>query len=156
MISGYELMQPTYISNIGLYHTMYSRYIFMKCSIILAQIHILLNVEMKIISIKVTVRNAVLCMGTMDSCPVVVSIPRKIIYLYVYISDITQTVRYRTPVFTQPFLWRLHITITYSGDFFFYFWHSLRDCQLLSTSGRKDFNLIIRKIVYSMRMPMLL
>ena len=26
---------------------------------------------MKIISIKVTVRSAVLCMGTMDSCPVV-------------------------------------------------------------------------------------
>jgi len=30
------------------------------------------------------------------------------------ISDITLTVRYRTPVFTQPFLWRLHITITYN------------------------------------------
>ena len=33
---------------------------------------------------------------------------------YVYISDITQTVRYRTPVFTRPFPWRLHITITYN------------------------------------------
>jgi hypothetical protein len=32
----------------------------------------------------------------------------------VFISDITQTVRYRTPVFTQPFPWRLHITITYN------------------------------------------
>ena len=30
-----------------------------------------------------------------------------------YISVIRQTVRYRTPVFTQPFSWRLHITITY-------------------------------------------
>jgi hypothetical protein len=29
---------------------------------------------------------------------------RKTICFYVYISDITQTVRYRTPVFTQPFL----------------------------------------------------
>ena len=38
---------------------------------------------------------------------------RKTICFYVYISDITQTVRYWTPVFTQPFLWRLHITITY-------------------------------------------
>jgi hypothetical protein len=38
----------------------------------------------------------------------------KIICLYVYISDITQRVRYRTPVFTQPFPWRLHITITYN------------------------------------------
>jgi hypothetical protein len=25
-----------------------------------------------------------------------------------------QTVRYRTPVFTEPFSWRLHITITYN------------------------------------------
>ena len=39
---------------------------------------------------------------------------RKTICLDVYISDITLTVRYRTPVFTQPFLWRLHITITYN------------------------------------------
>ena len=39
---------------------------------------------------------------------------RKTICLYVYISDITQTVRYRTPIFTQPFPWRLHITITYN------------------------------------------
>jgi len=31
-----------------------------------------------------------------------------------YISAIRQTVRYRTPVFTQPFSWRLHITITYN------------------------------------------
>jgi hypothetical protein len=30
-----------------------------------------------------------------------------------YISVIRQTVRYWTPVFTQPFSWRLHITITY-------------------------------------------
>ena len=37
---------------------------------------------------------------------------KKTICLYVYISDITQTVRYRTPVSTQPFPWRLHITIT--------------------------------------------
>jgi hypothetical protein len=39
---------------------------------------------------------------------------RNTICLYVYISDITQTVRYRTPVFTRPFPWRLHITITYN------------------------------------------
>jgi hypothetical protein len=39
---------------------------------------------------------------------------RKTICLYVYISDIRQTVRYRTPVFIQPFPWRLHITITYN------------------------------------------
>ena len=31
-----------------------------------------------------------------------------------YISVIRQTVGYRTPVFTQPFSWRLHITITYN------------------------------------------
>jgi hypothetical protein len=31
-----------------------------------------------------------------------------------YISVIKQTVRYRTPVFTQPFSWCLHITITYN------------------------------------------
>ena len=31
-----------------------------------------------------------------------------------YISVIRQTVRYRTPAFTQPFSWRLHITITYN------------------------------------------
>ena len=31
-----------------------------------------------------------------------------------YISVIRQTVRYRTPVFTQPFSWRLHITIIYN------------------------------------------
>ena len=31
-----------------------------------------------------------------------------------YISVIRQTVRYRTPVLTQPFSWRLHITITYN------------------------------------------
>jgi hypothetical protein len=30
----------------------------------------------------------------------------------VYISDIRQIVGYRIPVFIQPFLWRLHITIT--------------------------------------------
>ena len=39
---------------------------------------------------------------------------RKTICLYVYISDIRQTVRYRTPVFIQPFPWRLHFTITYN------------------------------------------
>jgi hypothetical protein len=32
----------------------------------------------------------------------------------VYISDIRQIVGYRTPVFIQPFPWRLHITITYN------------------------------------------
>ena len=31
-----------------------------------------------------------------------------------YISVIGQTVGYRTPVFTQPFSWRLNITITYN------------------------------------------
>ena len=31
-----------------------------------------------------------------------------------YISVIRQTVRYPTPIFTQPFSWRLHITITYN------------------------------------------
>ena len=31
-----------------------------------------------------------------------------------YISVIRQTVGYRTPVFTQPFSWCLHITITYN------------------------------------------
>jgi hypothetical protein len=31
-----------------------------------------------------------------------------------YIYVIRQTVGYRTPVFTQPFSWRLHIAITYS------------------------------------------
>ena len=31
-----------------------------------------------------------------------------------YISDIRQIVGYRTPVFIQPFLWRLHITIIYN------------------------------------------
>ena len=31
-----------------------------------------------------------------------------------YISVIRQTVVYRTPVFTLPFSWRLHITITYN------------------------------------------
>jgi len=31
-----------------------------------------------------------------------------------YISVIRQTVLYRTPVFTQSFSWRLHITITYN------------------------------------------
>ena len=39
---------------------------------------------------------------------------RKTICLYVYISDIRQIVRYRTPVFIQRFPWRLHITITYN------------------------------------------
>jgi hypothetical protein len=39
---------------------------------------------------------------------------RKMICLYVYISDIRQTVMYRTPVFIQPFPWRLHIIITYN------------------------------------------
>jgi hypothetical protein len=39
---------------------------------------------------------------------------RKTICLYVYISAIRQPVRYRTPVFTQPFLWRLHITVNYN------------------------------------------
>jgi hypothetical protein len=34
-------------------------------------------------------------------------------HLPLYISDIRQIVRYRTPVFIQPFPWRLHITITY-------------------------------------------
>ena len=36
---------------------------------------------------------------------------RKTICLHVYISDIRQIVGYRTPVFIQPFPWRLHITI---------------------------------------------
>ena len=40
-----------------------------------------------------------------------VSIQRKTICLYVYISDIRQIVGYRTPVFIQQFPWRLHITI---------------------------------------------
>jgi hypothetical protein len=35
-------------------------------------------------------------------------------YLSWYLSVIRQTVRYRTPVFTQPFSWHLHITITYN------------------------------------------
>ena len=39
---------------------------------------------------------------------------RKTICLYVYISDIRQIVRYRTPVFIQLFPWHLHITITYN------------------------------------------
>ena len=39
---------------------------------------------------------------------------RKTICLYVYISDIRQTVGCRTPVFIQWFPWRLHITITYN------------------------------------------
>jgi hypothetical protein len=34
--------------------------------------------------------------------------------LHLYISDIRQIVGYRTPVFIQPFLWHLHITITYN------------------------------------------
>jgi hypothetical protein len=33
--------------------------------------------------------------------------------LPLYISDIRQIVGYRTPVFIQPFPWRLHITITF-------------------------------------------
>jgi hypothetical protein len=39
---------------------------------------------------------------------------RKTICLYVYISDIRQIVRYRTPVFIQRFPWSLYITITYN------------------------------------------
>jgi hypothetical protein len=39
---------------------------------------------------------------------------RKTICLYVYTSDTRQIVGYRTPVFIQPFPWRLHITITYN------------------------------------------
>jgi hypothetical protein len=39
---------------------------------------------------------------------------RKTICLYVYISDIRRTERYRTPIFIQPFPWRFHITITYN------------------------------------------
>jgi hypothetical protein len=39
---------------------------------------------------------------------------RETICLYVYISDIRQIVGYRTPVFIQPFPWRLHITIYYN------------------------------------------
>ena len=35
-------------------------------------------------------------------------------FMYIYISDIRQIVGYRTPVFIQPFPWRLHITITYN------------------------------------------
>jgi hypothetical protein len=32
LLRNYQLMQPTiYISNIGLYHAMHSRYMFMKC-----------------------------------------------------------------------------------------------------------------------------
>ena len=38
----------------------------------------------------------------------------KTICLYIYISDIRQIVGNRTPVFIQPFPWRLHITITYN------------------------------------------
>jgi hypothetical protein len=34
--------------------------------------------------------------------------------LPLYISDIWQIVGYQTPVFIQPFPWRLHITITYN------------------------------------------
>ena len=34
--------------------------------------------------------------------------------LHLCISDIRQTVGYRTPVFIQPFHWRIHITITYN------------------------------------------
>jgi hypothetical protein len=30
LLRKYQLMQPTYISNIGLYHAMYSRYVFMS------------------------------------------------------------------------------------------------------------------------------
>ena len=39
---------------------------------------------------------------------------RQRIGLYIYISDIRQIVGCRTPVFIQPFPWRLHITITYN------------------------------------------
>ena len=39
---------------------------------------------------------------------------RKMISLYVYISDIRQIVGYRTPIFIQRFPQRLHITITYN------------------------------------------
>ena len=35
-------------------------------------------------------------------------------YLLLYISDIRQIVGYRTPVFIQPFPWRLHITIPFN------------------------------------------
>jgi hypothetical protein len=31
LLRNYQLMQPTYISNIGLYHAMHSRYMFVKC-----------------------------------------------------------------------------------------------------------------------------
>jgi hypothetical protein len=31
LLRKYQLMQPTYISNIGLYHAMHSRYMSMKC-----------------------------------------------------------------------------------------------------------------------------
>jgi hypothetical protein len=31
LLRKYQLIQPTYINNIGLYHAMYSRYMFMKC-----------------------------------------------------------------------------------------------------------------------------
>ena len=31
LLRKYQSIQPTYISNIGLYHAMYSRYMFMKC-----------------------------------------------------------------------------------------------------------------------------
>jgi hypothetical protein len=34
--------------------------------------------------------------------------------LPLYISDIRQIMGYQTPVFNQPFLWHLHITITYN------------------------------------------
>jgi hypothetical protein len=34
--------------------------------------------------------------------------------LLLYISDIRQIVGYRTPIFIQPFPWRLHITITFN------------------------------------------
>ena len=42
---------------------------------------------------------------------------------------------------------------SFIGDFFFYFWHSLLDGQLLSISGRKDFNLIIRQVSVSCACP---
>jgi hypothetical protein len=47
LLRKYQLIQLTYISNIGLYHAMYSLYMFMRCS---------------------NRTQCVLCMGTMGSC----------------------------------------------------------------------------------------
>jgi hypothetical protein len=68
LLRKYQLMQPTYLSNIGLFHDMYSRYMFMKCKwwMTYGQGHFISNIGPG--------QNSalrVLCMDTMDSCPVV-------------------------------------------------------------------------------------